>query len=358
MYLSTESSVIGLGRDGGSSIWETYATRASIAVGPGTVFVWDHMGLELEVLDRTFHRVRWSFDELNTMPTIRGGTAYVTGTDDSGTEGREPASRGGLHAVDIGSGDRRWRFVGAGHAFPAAVTDATVYVWLTGSAESSRVERRMGVYAVDAADGTERWRFEPETSWGPTQLAGETLVVGSDGARDDPALVYGVRPSDGSERWRFEVDARHAFPTVVTDSRAYVSAWGDDHHSYALDAATGAVAWHAERASPIGVYDDSALLHRTDGTIVAVAREDGREQWRFSPSADGDETPADRYTSAELVGETLFAVRGKTLYALDAATGDERWRFAASTPLLRYWTPTEADVYIATGTTLYAVTPP
>lgn len=76
------------------------------------------------------------------------------------------------------------------------------------------------------------------------------------------------------------------------------------------------------------------------------------------PLPDEPQTVPDRTPSVELVDGTLYVIYGKTLYAVDATSGEERWRFTAPAPLYGYWTPSETDVYIATETTLYAITPP
>lgn len=85
------------------------------------------------------------------------------------------------------------------------------------------------------------------------------------------------------------------------------------------------------------------------GTVCAVNLSDGTERWRVNV--------ADGATSATVVGDTVFVESWDTnVYALDAATGEERWRYNALTA-----PPGEMHVYKGTvyipsrDTTLYAV---
>jgi outer membrane protein assembly factor BamB len=71
-----------------------------------------------------------------------------------------------------------------------------------------------------------------------------------------------------------------------------------------------------------------------DGNVYALDWATGRERWRFAwdPQPGASFPAAGSPTIADLAGRrTVVVGAGETMYALDAATGAEIWRFAAGT---------------------------
>jgi outer membrane protein assembly factor BamB len=99
----------------------------------------------------------------------------------------------------------------------------------------------------------------------------------------------------------------------------------------ALDAASGDVRWESERqAGPVGppAVAGELVIHATgrDAATALVARglDDGREEWRVFT---GESVPG----GVTVDGDRAYAAtRAGTVLALDAATGDEAWRFRAA----------------------------
>jgi outer membrane protein assembly factor BamB len=60
-----------------------------------------------------------------------------------------------------------------------------------------------------------------------------------------------------------------------------------------------------------------------DGILYALDAATGEERWRFATDVVFTSSPA-------VSQETVFAASGQSLYALDAGTGIERWRFETS----------------------------
>jgi outer membrane protein assembly factor BamB len=98
-----------------------------------------------------------------------------------------------------------------------------------------------------------------------------------------------------------------------------------------LDAASGQVRWESERQSgPVGppAVAGDLVIHATgrDAGTALVARglDDGREEWRVFT---GESVPG----GVTVDGDRAYAAtRAGTVLAVDAATGEEAWRFRAA----------------------------
>lgn len=100
-------------------------------------------------------------------------------------------------------------------------------------------------------------------------------------------------------------------------------------HLYAFDRATGAVRW--KHPFPGGVtssvhrHGDTALAAAVSGEVVAVALADGTRRWHVDDPPPG--TRGNRNGDPALAGGRLFVPwRPGAVDALDAATGERRWR--------------------------------
>jgi len=137
--------------------------------------------------------------------------------------------------------------------------------------------------------------------------------------------------------WRVDAPDAIEFPPAVAYGRVYFSSFRG--HFYALEAATGRVAWtkqvgHCSPASPMlahhVVYQSYSLplpcARHTPGArgfVVAWDAVTGRELWRHDAAAVE--------TSPLLVGKLLyFGSWDGTFYALNARTGKVQWTFEAS----------------------------
>jgi outer membrane protein assembly factor BamB len=142
-------------------------------------------------------------------------------------------------------------------------------------------------------------------------------------------------------RWRFpfseEPSSADVFAStpVVDQETVYVQ----DRRSniYALNRATGAVLWaqrfRARMDGPNGLAVDGGRVYgTTDADAFALSASNGRELWHVSlPNG-----PEQRVDSAPVAWEglVLLSLSGSTrlgrgaIYALDAATGAVRWKFA------------------------------
>ncbi|WP_152039591.1 outer membrane protein assembly factor BamB family protein [Salinigranum salinum] len=225
-----------------------------------------------------------------------GGDGVVVCTGyESGREGR-----GGIvHGYDAETGDRLWHHVPDGrYAYSVRIANGTAYlrtstVCLALSTESGDVEWRQG-------------GFEP--------LAYETFNI------REPYGI-GVAPA-------------------VADGTVYVP---DRNRLRALSADTGEERWRVELPyclSGPAVVDDRVYArgYSSESRTVALTR-DGEEVWR---------APGGGLAPPTATADAVF-VANRDLVALDAATGEERWRWDLRMDLVRAAPIASPETVIALG---------
>ncbi|MFN7950809.1 MAG: PQQ-binding-like beta-propeller repeat protein [bacterium] len=104
---------------------------------------------------------------------------------------------------------------------------------------------------------------------------------------------------------------------------------------------TGAIVTNSPSIARIALPEEGVVpvvfQSSWDGNVYALRLADGRELWRFTTEPQPGATfPSAGSAHVENVdGETrVFVAGGETMYALDAVTGAERWRFHAGTGCL------------------------
>jgi eukaryotic-like serine/threonine-protein kinase len=129
-----------------------------------------------------------------------------------------------------------------------------------------------------------------------------------------------------------------------------------DGNVYALDAASGALAWkfhtgNVVHASP-ALAAGTLYVGSWDHYFYALDAATGQERWRFKTGEDDSIHNQEGIQSSAVVadGMVYFGCRDSQLYALDAASGAQRWSFpnkgswVISSPTVR-----DGRVYFATS---------
>ncbi|MFF2626211.1 serine/threonine-protein kinase [Kitasatospora griseola] len=297
-------------------------------------------------------RFRMSNDVWGT-PVVADGTLFVSSFE--------------VHALDIGSGERRWKTRDVAWAL---------------AVDSGRVHAADGphLYTVDSADGTERWRTSLD-GWvysldaadgvlccgirgGGVQLrsaaSGAELWRADDAQQEyenpqsGPALIAGaayyqgsgrlhcVDPRGGGVRWAFPVTGKVPARPVERGGVLYLTSGQRVH---ALDAATGAERWRFDAPvvlfTPPAVDDRAVYVADYLGTLYALDALTGHGLWRAATTSRQGAEPAVVADGTVLLGS------GDTLFAFDSATGRERWRYAARADLVG--SPAVADGLVHLG---------
>ncbi|WP_439026695.1 outer membrane protein assembly factor BamB family protein [Haloarchaeobius sp. DT45] len=128
---------------------------------------------------------------------------------------------------------------------------------------------------------------------------------------------------------------------VATTDRVYTHDL--DSTLYAVDAATGELAWGQNLTDPRGspAITDEAIVVLSEHRVVGLAPEDGEVLWT-GPSAHVDVFNG----SPVVVDDTAYVPHGLALYALDVTDGTVRWRHETGEETVA--TPAVAD-----GTVFY-----
>ncbi len=196
------------------------------------------------------------------------------------------------------------------------------------------------VYKFDVKTGNESWRFPPN---GATATAnqplpgpfsgvplkfGDVIVVGdSTGRAVTNHYLYGIKDSDGSIAWRFSKGGRDYADGVVTDGKIIYAPNGDGN-LYAIDPAqmdgaepkllwtfkTGNKLWTRPLVAEGVVYQASLDHH-----LYAIDAATGQQKWDFKADAPIAVQPA------LLDGVLYFGSFDNKYYAIKAADGSKVW---------------------------------
>lgn len=325
-----------------------------------------------------------------TVGAIAGCTGRLVGGDGSetwpmpGRTARNDAHRDRAGSHD-GSVEERWRWAvdepgvgdaGLVYSSPVAL-NGTLFVRVSGTYERPGGDRGYvnRVVALDAADGTVVWTHEYEPGregvefqsavFAPVVVDDAVVVTGVD-------RLYALDPGSGERRWVAELPGFAEGPPVAADGTVFLN-WRHNREGrvVAFDVGERRVRWESEppitRYAGVAVTDDAVVVP-AGSAVVARDRGDGSERWRheadLGTGVDLDGRPSWPHTPLVAEGTVYVAAGFGTfvgrdagaLVALDAADGDERWRFrprtgSESLPAV-YGRPLSADgtVYVCGGT--------
>lgn len=260
-----------------------------------------------------------------SAPAVHDGVVYQTVWN-----GGESVPRG-LVAIDEDSTER-WRAL-TDNDVTAAPTPTDDAVFVGGGYET----REVG--AVDH-DGTVRWRRDlGEYAAAPAVGAGRAFY-----ATGESASVVALDTEDGGEIWERPVDGRAAAaPTLTGDSvvvadeagsvrsldvetgeeRWLASVDGEVRHSVAVDA--GGEAADDDTADEVDSSDgggEVVVAHHGGVTTLSTAiGDDGHVDERWSVELDRDPT------APMVAGDAVLVGTGRDVVALARDDGRERWRF-------------------------------
>lgn len=156
-----------------------------------------------------------------------------------------------------------------------------------------------------------------------------------------PSPTAGPTPTPGTLRtpsWTFATSGEVWSSPTVKDGVVYFGS--DDHFLYAVDVATHQLKWKFEtgdlvRSRP-AIAEGTVYFTSDDNSLYAVEAQTGRETWRFdmgkallprAPIPEGWDYMQSSPAVAE--GVVYVGAANPNFYAVDAGTGQEKWRFEA-----------------------------
>ncbi|MFG2172810.1 PQQ-binding-like beta-propeller repeat protein [Streptomyces niveus] len=190
-------------------------------------------------------------------------------------------------------------------------------------------EDRHEITALSLADGSDRWARQVKIS----DISGEsdyvrntvgdgiaiTAVSGGLLYYGSGQYLYALDADDGDPLWKYMDHSFHPSPVGVGDAAyAHMNAF-----FYVLDPRTGDELWKYSfdvlTSDDVTVTGD-ALLTYGEKTLIAVDTHTRKETWTYE---------ADSEVETGLVvagGKVYFGTKDGSLYAVDAASGEEMWR--------------------------------
>lgn len=249
--------------------------------------------------------VRWEFaadEPIEAPPVVSGGRVFVA--DVAGT----------VYGLAADDGKEIWRveteigFVSG----PAVDGDLLVIGDLDGQ-----------VYAIDVASGEKKWTHDTkgEISSAASFSGDMVLIPSQDGN------LYGLSKADGMRVWTYETsDQIRCSPSIAGD-RTFLG--GCDGNLHTVDVLEGqSTADPLPLGGPTGstpaIVGAHAFLPTMEGAVIAFDWKENRELWRH----EDDERAQEYRTSAAVHnGIVVVASQNRQVDALDAETGERRWRY-------------------------------
>lgn len=207
------------------------------------------------------------------------------------------------------------------------------------------------LYAVDLAEGALKWKFFAE-DWidqPPAMASGMVFFGNVLGDKSGDRHLFALDAATGSEKWRlkslyYSVDSSPA----IVDEAVYC---GVGKHLYAVDPQTGVEKWSFEATDSVGTPAIAGgvayFAHANRLTAVELGAE--AEKWTFRSQANISTCPVVSDGAVYFGASDEFQI-----YAVDAATGQEKWKFGTG---LIHHPPAVHDgvVYAVSFDNLYAL---
>jgi outer membrane protein assembly factor BamB len=211
------------------------------------------------------------------------------------------------------------------------------------------------VYGLDARTGADRWAYAAGAAVEGSGAAANGTVVVADG----DGRLHALDAATGKRRWTIDVGAQQAStvpaPLVIDNGVVYAAV---EHAVRGYDLATGVEAWEwpaPDAVTTLTVFDGTAYVGASDGYLYAISLAGATERWRHKTGF----LPGNTIVS----GDTAFSISAHdegqsvgNLFALDRATGTERWHFSGDSGLqisagaVRdgvFYAPSQADGFFA-----------
>lgn len=213
---------------------------------------------------------------------------------------------------------------------PPTVGDGILYVVEAGAGESATV------HALDVDDGSVAWSNEvPRYIHGSPAVVDESVYITG---RGDTPSTLALDAESGEVQWRNDGVGSTASP-AVENGTVYLT---DVSHTVALDRESGDSVWQSDIGSigEIAVSDGRVYVH-TDDELVALDAASGNQLWSYDRPGGGasrkvrneyEVTPvasSDRVFGISEIGASEEPTEA-TVYAVDAATGEEQWTASSS----------------------------
>jgi eukaryotic-like serine/threonine-protein kinase len=218
------------------------------------------------------------------------------------------SSNGNVYAYDIATRNRKWVYEGEGpFSLSAPVIDEGV-VYISGVKD--------GIIALSAETGTVKWRIKADQLLHRPAIKGDNLVAyGVEG------LLISLNKKTGTKNWEAKLERKFT-GTAILDDQVFVSHIQGEIRAYAL--ADGALRWKSNRdggtKTDLALFKDAVIYGEASGNIAALDARTGEPKWKFKTKKP--------CLSPLVAGEMVYTSCGDHhLYAIGAQTGELKWKF-------------------------------
>jgi outer membrane protein assembly factor BamB len=252
--------------------------------------------------------VLWKFSTKKAIegtPAIANGVVYIGSFDEN------------LYAIDLRTGNEKWRYKAGETKTPAAVHDGKVYI---GNLDGV-------LHVVDAAKGAKLWTYETpnqaEITSGVSFIGNKILF----GCVDESLYCLSDK---GEKLWTFRVQGGPVLATpAIAQDRTFVA--GCDSTLHILDATKGQELSSLDLGGQIGstaaVSGDQLFVGTMSSTVLGVDWKQGKVSWSY----ESEKTKQPFYSSPAVTDKVIvLGCRDKHVRALDRAKGTEVWDFVAA----------------------------
>ena len=211
--------------------------------------------------------------------------------------------------------------------------------------------------ALDVDSGDLAWRADLGDAIGSSPGYHDGVVYIAVEYADPSGAMFGLDASTGDVVWEDQRVTDHPHSTCAIDRDAgrlvvgsndgYLYAWSYPDLEFVWKTPTG-----RPIKGPVATFDGSAFFGSWDRNVYRVALDDGTVEWTKQTGALVMSGPS----VEPATGTVYVGSKDETLYALDAASGDETWRFDADGAIIGCPTVTSEHVLVgAYDETLHVV---
>lgn len=182
---------------------------------------------------------------------------------------------------------------------------------------------------------TVKWTYNA-----PTKYRFPELMVSADRllALSGDRTITGLDPTTGRRLWIRQWPQASSTILHGIQGRTLLGQTAKEkgeNQYHALDITTGAVRWSKPRETMLMVPGDGDLIFSSSShtTLDALSVDTGQKVWSADlPNAARDPDNKDALSLNATVANGLVYMNGPTIYALDAATGRQRWTYTPASP--------------------------
>jgi outer membrane protein assembly factor BamB len=193
----------------------------------------------------------------------------------------------------------------------AVVVDTVVYISATNGV----------LYALDAVSGETMWEYESLAPAPVTVVVAAGVVYGGSGS----AALFALNAGDGSELWTAP-DIQPSGALMIVEDVLYAGAADGNLYALNLD---GNVLWRASLGdAPLrspALSGELVYAGNETGALRAFDRTTGEPVWSFQTEGGGFAPTPMIYNG--VIYQTTAEGAENYIYALDAISGEQRWRY-------------------------------